>query len=102
MRKISPVVYFSFFNDLVKDRSTQDFDRPTGDPEFMLRLYLLSTSTETRTVRPSRMPALTLSYKYFMGLVVDEDVPDDTTISYFGAQRLGEEKFMQVFEQIVR
>jgi len=37
-----------------------------------------------------------------LGLAVDEDVPDDTTISCFRAQRLGEEKFRQVFEQIVR
>jgi IS5 family transposase len=33
---------------------------------------------------------------------VDEDVPDDTTISYFRAIRLGEDKFKQVFQNIVR
>jgi hypothetical protein len=33
---------------------------------------------------------------------VDEEVPDDTTISYFRAKRLGEEKFRQFFDQIVR
>ena len=43
-----------------------------------------------------------LAYKYFLGLAIDEEPPDDTTISYFRAQRLGEEKFRQVFQKIVQ
>ena len=45
---------------------------------------------------------LNLAYKYFLGLAVDAEVPDYTTISYFRTQRLGEEKFRSVLEQIVR
>jgi len=45
---------------------------------------------------------INLAYKYFLGLAVDEEVPDDTTISVFRTTRLGEEKFRQVFQQIVR
>jgi len=45
---------------------------------------------------------LNLAYKYFLGLAVDAEVPDYTTISYFRAQRLGEEKFQLVLDQIVR
>jgi len=45
---------------------------------------------------------INLAYKYFLGLAVDAEVPDYTTISYFRAQRLGEEKFRLVLEQIVR
>jgi IS5 family transposase len=44
---------------------------------------------------------LNLAYKYFLGLAVDAEVPDYTTVSYFRAQRLGEEKFQLVLEQIV-
>jgi IS5 family transposase len=43
-----------------------------------------------------------LAYKYFLGLAVDEEPPDFTTVSYFRAVRLGEEKFRQVFENIVQ
>jgi hypothetical protein len=39
-----------------------------------------------------------LAYKYFLGLAVDDEVPDDTTMSYFRAHRLGEEKFKAVFQ----
>ncbi len=45
---------------------------------------------------------INLAYKYFLGLAVDEEVPDDTTISVFRITRLGEEKFRQVFEQVVK
>jgi IS5 family transposase len=45
---------------------------------------------------------LNLAYKYFLGLAVDAEVPDYTTISYFRTQRLGEEKFRSVLEQIIR
>ncbi|GAI96943.1 unnamed protein product, partial [marine sediment metagenome] len=45
---------------------------------------------------------LNLAYKYFLGLAVDAEVPDYTTVSYFRVQRLGEDKFRLVLEQIVR
>jgi IS5 family transposase len=41
-------------------------------------------------------------YKYFLGMAIDEEVPDDTTISYFRSKRLGEDKFRLVFENIVQ
>ncbi len=102
LRKINAVVDFSFVNDLVKDRYTPDFGRPAEDPEFMLRLCLLQYlygDSDREVIANARMH---LAYKYFLGLAVDEEVPDDTTISYFRAKRLGEEKFKQVFQNIVQ
>ena len=102
LRKINQVVDFSFVNELVRDRYTPDFGRPAEDPEFMLRLCLLQYlygDSDRHVIENAR---INLAYKYFLGLAVDEDVPDDTTISCFRAQRLGEEKFRQVFEQIVK
>ena len=102
LRKINQAVDFSFVNDLVRDRYTPDFGRPAEDPEFMLRLCLLQYfygDSDREVIANAKMH---LAYKYFLGLAVDEDVPDDTTISCFRAQRLGEEKFRQIFEQIVR
>ena len=95
-------VDLSFVNELVKDRYTPDFGRPAEDPEFMLRLCLLQYlygDSDREVVANARV---NLAYKYFLGLAVDEEVPDDTTICYFRAQRLGEEKFRQVFERIVQ
>jgi transposase len=102
LRKINAVVDLSFVNDLVKDRYNPDFGRPAEDPEFMLRLCLLQYiygDSDREVVANAR---INLAYKYFLGLAVDEEVPDDTTISVFRTTRLGEEKFRQVFQQIVK
>jgi transposase len=102
LRKINQVVDFSFVNELVKDRYTPDFGRPAEDPEFMLRLCLLQYlygDSDREVVANAKMH---LAYKYFLGLAVDEEVPDDTTVSYFRAVRLGEDKFRQVFQKIVQ
>jgi len=96
------VVDFSFVNELVKDKYNPGFGRPAEDPEFMLRLCLLQYlygDSDREVVANAR---LNLAYKYFLGLAVDAEVPDDTTISYFRAQRLGEEKFRLIFSKIVQ
>ncbi len=102
LRKINQVVDFSFVHELVKDRYTPDFGRPAEDPEFMLRLCLLQYIYDDSDRKVIENTKLNLAYKYFLGLAVDEDAPDDTTVSYFRAVRLGEEKFRHVFENIVK
>jgi transposase len=102
LRKINQVVDFSFVRELVKDCYTPDFGRPAEDPEFMLRLCLLQYlygDSDREVIDNARM---NLGYKYFLGLSIDQEPPDDTTISYFRAQRLGEEKFRQIFQNIVQ
>jgi transposase len=102
LRKINQVVDFSFAGQILKDRYHLDIGRPAEDSEFMLRLCLLQYiygDSDRAVVENAR---LNLAYKYFLGLAVDAEVPDYTTISYFRAQRLGEEKFRQVLEQIVK
>jgi len=102
LRRINQVVDFSFAYETLKDCYTEDFGRPAEDPEFMLRLCLLQYlygDSDREVVANAR---LNLAYKYFLGLAVDAEVPDDTTISYFRAQRLGEAKFRQVFQDIVQ
>jgi transposase len=101
LRKINKVVDFSFVNDLVKDRYTPDIGRPAEDPEFMLRLCLLQYvygDSDRQLVENAR---LNLAYKYFLGLAVDTEVPDYTSVSYFRIQKLGKEKFRLVLERIV-
>ena len=102
LRKINAVVDFSFVNDLVKDRYTPAFGRPAEDPEFMLRLCLLQYLYGDSDRQVEENARDKMSYKYFLGLAVDEEPPDYSTLCTFRAQRLGEEKFRQVFEKIVQ
>jgi IS5 family transposase len=102
LRKINQVVDFSFADEVVKDRYNPAIGRPAEDPEFLLRMCLLQYlygDSDRQVVENAR---LNLAYKYFLGLAVDAEVPDYTTVSYFRAQRLGEEKFRAILEQIVR
>jgi IS5 family transposase len=102
LRKINQVVDFSFTGQILQDRYHPDIGRPAEDPEFLLRLCLLQYiygDSDRQVVENAR---LNLAYKCFLGLAVDAEVPDYTTISYFRAQRLGEEKFQLVLKQIVR
>ena len=102
LRKINQVVDFSFTRELFKDRYHPGIGRPAEDPQFLLRLCLLQYlygDSDRQVVENAR---LNLAYKYFLGLSVDAEVPDYTTVSYFRAQRLGEEKFRAILEQIVR
>ena len=102
LRKINQVVDFSFAGQILNDRYHPHIGRPAEAPEFMLRLCLLQYiygDSDRQVVENAR---LNLAYKYFLGLAVDAEVPDYTTVSYFRAQRLGEEKFQLVLEQIVR
>jgi transposase len=102
LHKINQVVDFSFVREMLKDRYNPAIGRPAEDPEFMLRVCLLQYlygDSDRQVIENAR---LNLAYKYFLGLAVDAEVPDYTTISYFRAKRLGEEKFRQVFDQVVQ
>ncbi len=102
LRKIHQVVDFSFVGQVLNDRYHPEIGRPAEDPEFMLRLCLLQYiygDSDRQVIENAR---INLAYKYFLGLAVDAEVPDYTTISYFRSQRLGEEKFRAVLDQIVQ
>jgi len=102
LRKINQVVDFSFAGQILNDRYHPHIGRPAEAPEFMLRLCLLQYiygDSDRQVIENAR---LNLAYKYFLGLAVDAEVPDYTTVSYFRAQRLGEEKFQAVLDQIVQ
>src|SRR4030065_2082408 len=102
LRKINQVVDFSFVGQVLNDRYHPDIGRPAEAPEFMLRLCLLQYiygDSDRQGVGNGR---LNLAYKYFLGLAVDAEGPDYTPISYFRAQRLGEEKFQAVLDQLVQ
>ena len=102
LRKINQVVDFSFAWQILQDRYNPAIGRPAEDPEFMLRLCLLQYIYDDSDRQVVENAKLNLAYKYFLGLAVDAEVPDYTTISYFRIQRLGEEKFRLVLEQIVQ
>ena len=102
LRRINAVVDFSFIKDLIKDKYTENFGRPAEDPEFMVRLLLLGYIYGHSDRQMEENARVNLAYKYFLGLNVDEDPPDYSTICNFRNQRLGKDKLQQIFDQIVQ
>ena len=102
LRRINAVVDFSFIKDLIKDKYTENFGRPAEDPEFMVRLCLLGYIYGHSDRQMEENARVNLAYKYFLGLNVDEEPPDYSTICTFRTQRLGKEKLQQIFDQIVQ
>ena len=43
-----------------------------------------------------------VAYRWFLGLNLDDKVPDDTTISHFRSKRLGDKPFEEFFNAIVK
>ncbi len=61
--------------------------------EYLYRLSDIEVSDRINT---------DVSFRWFLGLGIEDTVPDDITISYFRVKRLGEEAFDEFFNEIVK
>lgn len=100
LRKISAVIDFKFVNDLCKDLYCPDNGRPCWEPQLLFKVLFLQflynlSDREIESELSDRM-----SFKCFLGLPVDESVPDYSMLSKF-RDRLGPERFAKIFNQIV-
>ena len=94
LHKINQVVNFSFVRQILNDRYKPKIGRSAEDPKFVLRLCLLQYiygDSERAVVENAR---LSLAHGYFLGLAVDAEAHDYTTVSYFRTQSLWEEKLL--------
>lgn len=100
LRKLNIVVDFSFVNELCKDLYCPDNGRPSWEPQLLFKalflqfLYNLNDYTVEDEINDR------MSFKYFLGLPVNEKGPDHSTLFKF-RDRLGNERFSQIFNKIV-
>ncbi len=69
---------------------------PTLDREVLEYLYNLSDVEVANRINTD------VAFRWFLGLGIDDEVPDDTTISYFRVKRLEEDDFDAFFNEIVK
>ena len=99
--KIDSIIDFSFVYDIVKDEYS-DKGRGSCDPVVMTKLCLLEY-LYTLSDRKVRERAQTdIAFRWFLGLNLDDPLPDDTTISHFRINRMGPNGFEEFFNEIVR
>lgn len=80
---VDEAINFSFIYEIVKDKYS-DIGRKSSDPEVVSR-----TTTD-------------VAFRWFLGLNIDDEVPDDTTLSHFRIHRLGNEGLENISNEIVK
>ena len=99
--KIDSTIDFSFVYEKVKDKYS-NVGRGSKDPVMMVKILLLEYLYSLSDVEVANRINTDVAFRWFLGLGIDDEVPDDTTISYFRVKRLGEEDFDAFFTEIVK
>jgi transposase len=73
--------------------------RPSWPPALLVRMLLLEQYGGLSDRQVSEQVGYNLLYRAFVGLGIDDEVPDDTTLVKF-RERLGEEGIRKVFELV--
>lgn len=102
--KIRAFIKLDFLEELVKDSYSNE--NPAGrdpiDPRTLFLICLLEFIEGLSDGQAVAKVYETPVHRWFVGLSTEDKVPDDTTISFFRVQRMGEKKFKTAFQQIIR
>jgi len=102
LKKLSKVIDFSFVNELCSD--LYHYAGPgqkAYSPEFLFKILFLSFLHNISDREIEEQINDRISFKWFLGLAVNEKGPDHSTLSVF-KERLGQERFEKIFNQIVK
>lgn len=104
VRKLDRVVDFSFIYEEVSGYYCENNGRPCVDPVILIKYlligFLFGIESERRIEQEIQV---NMAYRWFLGLDLDERVPDHSTISQNRRRRFqGEGVFRRLFERIVR
>ena len=86
--KINSIIDFSFIYDKVKDRYSH-VGRGSEDPVMMVKILLLEYLYNLSDPEVVNRIQTDIALRWFLGLGIYDEVPDDTTISHFRVNRLG-------------
>lgn len=99
--KIDEIINFSFVYEKVKDRYS-DIGRESKDPAMMLKMCVLEYLYNLSDPELESRTRTDMAFRWFLRLNLDDNVPDQTTISHFRVNRLGEGCFEEFFNEIVK
>ena len=99
--KIDSIIDFSFVYEIVKNLYSP-IGRDSKDPVMMVKILLLEYLYRLSDLSVVSRIRTDIAFRWFLSLSLDDEVPDDTTISHFRIHRLKEEHFEEFFNEIVR
>jgi len=97
---INKKIDFSFVNKELKDLYDEINGRPAYPPEVLFKMLFLEFYYNLSDVEVVKECQVNVLYRYFIGLPIDEKIPDDTTLVVF-RRRCGNERFESIFNRIV-
>lgn len=98
---IDSIIDFSFIYDLVKDKYS-DVGRKSEDPVVLFKLNLLEYLYVLSDGDVLKRAETDVAFRWFLGLNIDDELPDDTTISVFRTNRIGANGLEDIFNEIVK
>lgn len=101
LRRITETIDFTFVREALSKCYSSDRGRPAEEPEYMFKICLLEYLYDLSDVQVIEHIRVNLAYRWFLELNIDDELPDDSTISYFRVNRVGLEKFKEIFQQLV-
>lgn len=103
LRDLDKCVDFSFIYDKVETLYS-NIGRPSVDPVMLVKMlligYLYGIESERRLEQEIRV---NIAYRWFLGIELDEPVPDHSTISQLRRRKFSDTTvFQEIFDEIVR
>lgn len=91
---------FSFVDEAAKDLYSDTFGRPSFPPQVLFKMLFLEFFYNLSDYDVVDQVKTNVLFRYFAGLGISDDTPDDTTLVVF-RKRLGEECFKRLFDGVV-
>ena len=95
LRALKENVDFSFVNKLVEKEYSQKLGRPAKEPEMMYKLLFLQTKDLLSDREVIERAKTDMSYKYFLDLNPEDEVPNYSLLSVFRNTKIRDEKILE-------
>lgn len=100
LRRLNELVDFGKVNELTKDLYSTKMGRPCHEPAMLFKMIYLQFMYNISDREIEEQVRYNMVYKWFVGLNADDLPPDHSTLSVF-RERLGAERFKEIFNWIV-
>lgn len=103
LRKIDAAIDFSFIYDLVEEKYSPDFGRPSVDPVMLIKIPIIQCMFGIKSMRQTiKDIEVNVAYRWFLGLDFYDKVPHFTTFGKNYKRRFEDtDLFEQIFTNIL-
>src|SRR5438105_652729 len=100
LRKVLAFIDFELFRPSLSERYSAIMGRPPIDPVLMLKITYLRFHYKLSDRQVMVRSVTDMAFRWFLGLSMKEQLPNHTNGTHF-RQRIGPERFEQVFQELV-